>query len=50
MTLMSMVTPVIVGVLAFIFLGERLEWVQVIGAGMILSSGVVIFFSDIAYS
>ena len=50
MTLMSMVTPVIVGVLAFIFLGERLVWVQVIGAGMILSSGVVIFFSDIAYS
>jgi drug/metabolite transporter (DMT)-like permease len=50
MTLMSMVTPVIVGVLAFIFLGERLELVQVIGAGMILSSGVVVFFSDIAYS
>jgi drug/metabolite transporter (DMT)-like permease len=50
MTLMSMVTPVIVGVLAFIFLGERLELVQVIGAGMILSSGVVVFFSDIVYS
>ena len=50
MTLMSMVTPVIVGLLAFIFLGETLVWVQVIGAGMILLGGVVIYFSDIAYS
>ena len=50
MTLMSMVTPVIVGLLAFIVLGETLVWVQVIGVGMILSGGVVIYFSDIAYS
>ena len=50
MTLMSMVTPVIVGLLAFIFLGETLVWVQVIGVGMILLGGVVIYFSDIAYS
>lgn len=50
MTLMSMVTPVIVGLLAFIFLGETLVWVQVIGVGMILLGGGVIYFSDIAYS
>jgi drug/metabolite transporter (DMT)-like permease len=48
MTLMSMVTPVIVGVLALVFLGETLVWVQVIGAGMILVSGVVVYYSDIA--
>jgi drug/metabolite transporter (DMT)-like permease len=41
---------VIVGLLAFIFLGETLVWVQVIGVGMILLGGVVIYFSDIAYS
>jgi drug/metabolite transporter (DMT)-like permease len=50
MTLMSMVTPVIVGLLALVFLGESLVWVQVVGAGMILASGVVIYFSDIAYT
>jgi len=50
MTLMSMVTPVIVGLLALVFLGESLVWVQVVGAGMILASGVVIYFSDIAYA
>lgn len=50
MTLMSMVTPVIVGLLAIIFLGETLVWVQVIGVGMILLGGVVIYFSEIAYS
>ena len=50
MTLMSMVTPVIVGLLALVFLGESLVWVQVVGAGMILTSGVVIYFSDIAYT
>jgi drug/metabolite transporter (DMT)-like permease len=31
-------------------LGETLDWVQVIGVGMILSGGVVIYFSDIAYT
>jgi drug/metabolite transporter (DMT)-like permease len=50
MTMMSMVTPVIVGLLAFIFLGETLVWVQLIGAMMIILSGVVIYFSDIAYA
>jgi len=47
MTLMSMVTPVIVSALAIGILGEVLVWVQVIGAGMILLSGMMISFSDI---
>jgi drug/metabolite transporter (DMT)-like permease len=49
MTLMSMLTPVIVSILAIVFLGETLVPVQAIGAAMILSSGVVIYFSDMAY-
>ena len=49
MTLMSMLTPVIVSVLAIIFLGETLVLIQAIGAGLILISGIVIYFSDIAY-
>ncbi|MFC1878278.1 DMT family transporter [Chloroflexota bacterium] len=48
MTLMSMLTPVIVSLLALIFLGETLVWVQVIGAALIILSGAVIYFSDIA--
>ena len=50
MTLMSMVTPIIVSVLALVFLGERLVWIQAIGAGIILLSGVVTYLSDIALS
>ncbi len=50
LTLMSMLTPVIVSVLAILFLGETLVWVQVIGAGLILISGIVIYFSDMAYA
>jgi drug/metabolite transporter (DMT)-like permease len=50
MTLMSMITPVIVSLLAVLFLGETLVWVQVIGAGMILLAGVLIYFSDIAFA
>jgi len=49
MTLMSMATPIIVSVLALVFLRERLVLVQGIGAGMIVLSGVAIYFSDIAY-
>jgi drug/metabolite transporter (DMT)-like permease len=49
MTLMSMLTPVIVSILAIVFLSETLVPVQAIGAAMILSSGVVIYFSDMAY-
>jgi drug/metabolite transporter (DMT)-like permease len=47
MTLMSMVTPVIVSILAIAFLGEWFVWVQGLGAGLILLSGVVIYYSDI---
>jgi drug/metabolite transporter (DMT)-like permease len=49
LTLMSMLTPVIVSVLAILFLGESLVWIQMIGAGLILVSGIVIYFSDMAY-
>jgi len=48
MTMMSMVTPVIVSLLAMIFLHETLVWIQVVGAGMIISAGVATYFSDIA--
>ncbi|MCP4536500.1 MAG: EamA family transporter [Chloroflexi bacterium] len=48
MTMMSMVTPVIVSLLAMIFLHETLAWIQVVGAGMIILSGVVTYFSGIA--
>jgi len=48
MTLMSMLTPILVSILAILFLGEKLVWIQVLGAGMILSAGVLIYFSDIA--
>jgi drug/metabolite transporter (DMT)-like permease len=50
MTLMSMATPVIVSVLAMLFLYEKLVWIQAVGGGLIILSGVVIYFSDIAYS
>ncbi|MFH1636478.1 MAG: DMT family transporter [Chloroflexota bacterium] len=50
MTLMSMVTPIIVSVLAILFLDEKLTWIQVAGAGLIILSGVVIYLSDIAYT
>ena len=49
LTLMSMLTPVMVSVLAILFLGESLVWIQVIGAGLIILSGIVIYFSDMAY-
>jgi len=48
MTMMSMVTPVIVSLLALSFLNETLAWVQVAGAGMIIMSGAVTYFSGIA--
>lgn len=50
MTLMSMGTPIIVSVLAIMVLDEKLILIQVIGAGMIILSGVVIYLSDIAYA
>jgi len=48
MTMMSMVTPVIVSVLAMVFLNESMNWVQFVGAGAIILSGVVTYFSGIA--
>ena len=48
MTMMSMITPVIVSLLAMIFLGETLIWIQILGAGLIILSGVVTYFSGIA--
>ena len=49
MTLMSMATPIIVSVLAMVFLNEQLAWIQIIGAGMIILAGVAIYVSDFAY-
>jgi len=48
MSMMSMITPVFVSVLAMIFLGERMIWIQVLGAGMIILSGVITYFSGIS--
>ena len=48
MTLMSMMTPIMVSVLAMAFLEEKLVTIQLLGAGLILLSGAVIYFSDVA--
>lgn len=48
MTLISMVTPVIVSILAVIFLKETLNWVQLIGITMILVSGITVSRSKLA--
>jgi len=50
MTLMSMMTPIIVSVLAMAFLDERLVLIQLFGGGLILLSGMAIYFSDIAFA
>lgn len=50
MTLMSMVTPVIVSVLALLFLDESLIMIQVFGGGLIILSGVAVYLSDIAFA
>ena len=50
MTLMSMMTPIMVSVLAMVFLGERFVGIQLVGAGMIVLSAAVIYLSDIAYT
>ncbi len=50
LTLMSMVTPIIVSVLAMLILDEKLIWIQGVGAGMIILSGVITYRSDIASS
>ena len=48
MTMMSMVTPVFVSLLAMVFLGERMVGTQIVGAGMIILSGVITYFSGIS--
>jgi drug/metabolite transporter (DMT)-like permease len=50
MTMMSMVTPVLVSLLAVLILGEHMVWVQLLGGGLIILSGVATYFSDIAYA
>jgi hypothetical protein len=50
MTLMSMLTPVVVSLLALVFLGETLVWVQIIAAAKIILSGKVIHISDLSYT
>lgn len=50
LTMMSMITPVMVSILAVIFLGETLVWIQLIGAALIILSGILVYFSDIAYA
>ena len=49
MTLMSMATPIMVSVLALLFLDESLVWIQIVGAGLIILSAGTIYISDIAY-
>lgn len=41
MTMMSMLTPVIVTVLAFTFLGEKLALIQLVGAVLIIAGAVI---------
>jgi drug/metabolite transporter (DMT)-like permease len=48
MTMMSMITPVIVSLLAIIFLSETMVWIQILGAGIIILSAVVTYVSGIA--
>lgn len=50
MTLMSMVTPVIVSILALTFLDERLVLIQIVGGGLIILSGVAIYFNDTVFT
>jgi drug/metabolite transporter (DMT)-like permease len=49
LTLMSMATPVLVSLLAVIFLNEKMVLIQFVGAGLILLSGIATYLSDIAY-
>lgn len=49
MTLMSMMTPVIISLLAILFLDERLIPIQITGAGIIVFSGILVAASDIVH-
>lgn len=44
MTMMSMMTPVMVSMLAFIFIDEKLEFIQALGATFIIFSAIYIHF------
>ncbi len=46
-TMMSMITPVIVTILAVAFLKETMKWIQVVGALLIISSGVATHYLKI---
>lgn len=48
MTMMSMMTPVFVSILALSFLGEKMVPIQIIGAILIILSGVVTHYTKVA--
>lgn len=48
MTMMTMLVPVFVSLLAMLFLDESLTWIQIVGSGMIIMSGVMTYFSGIS--
>lgn len=50
LTMVSMITPVLVSILALMFLGETLIGIQIIGIALILSSGIMVSRSDMATS
>lgn len=45
--MMSMITPVIVSILAILFLGERMEIIQIVGAFLIIISGIVTHYTKV---
>lgn len=47
LTMMSMITPVIVTVLAVAFLKEEMNWIQIIGGALIISSGISTYYLQI---
>lgn len=47
MTMMSMITPVIVTALAVAVLNEEMNWIQIVGAILIISSGVATHYLQI---
>jgi transporter family protein len=48
-TMLSTATPVFVSILAMLILHEQLVPIQALGGGLILLSGVFIYFSDMSY-
>ena len=47
MTMMSMITPIVVSILAVTILKEEMKWIQVVGATLIISSGVATHYLQI---